>query len=326
MRVRLAVGIVGGLTLAACSLLVKLDAQQCNSSADCAARGTVFAGAVCVNQVCVAPALEAGPETGVPDSSDDGGGDEGDGGIDPWACLSQPPESLNASAQVQVTITSFDALKPITTEGPQGSDLVAVSYTAVPGAKVEACGTFDPACAGPVATSTTDDAGGAQMTVHGDFVGFFRLTAPNYLQATTYPGQLLSDASAETFPLAMLGTNELQLLAAALGVAVDTGPDAGVGHAFFEAFDCLDHHAPGVVFTLAGDAGPDTVQWYTRNNAPSTTASETDTLGTGGAVNVPIGALTVTASLGASGKIVGTINPIISAGSTTFAFIRVRSH
>jgi hypothetical protein len=327
MRVRLAVGIVAGSVLAACSLLVKLDAQQCNSDTDCQARGSAFGGAVCVNQVCVAPLAEAGSEAGVSDAANEGGGeDAGDGAVDPWGCVSLPPETLNPNQVIQVTVTSFDALKPITTEGPQGSDLVPVTYSAVTGATVEACGTFDPACAGPVATATTNDAGVAQVTVHGDFVGFYRLTAPGYLGSATYPGQLLQDASAESITTAMLGTNELQLLAAALGVTVDTSPDAGVGHAFFEAFDCFDHHAAGVVFTMQGDAGADTVQWYTRNNAPSTTATETDTLGTGGAVNVPTGALTVTASLGSSGKILGTINPIIGAGTTTFAFIRVRTH
>jgi len=325
MRVRLAVSIVAGLALAACSLLVKLDAQQCSVDGDCAARGSAFAGAVCVNQVCVAPVAEGGSETGVPDAASDGGV-QGDGAIDPWGCVSLPAESLNPSQQIQVTITSFDALKPIVTAGPQGSDLVPVSYAAVQDANVQACQTTDPACLGPAATGTTNDAGVVLLTLHGDFVGFFRLTAPGYLESATYPGQLLSDASAESITTAMLGTSELQGLAAYLGVAVDTSPDSGVGHAFFEAFDCFDHHAPGVVFTMQGDAGPNTVQWYTRNNTPSTTAGETDTLGAGGAVNVPIGALTVVASLAVNGKILGTINPIISPSSTTFAYIRVRSH
>jgi hypothetical protein len=309
--------------LAACSLFVKLDAQQCSVDADCAARGAAFAGAVCVSQVCVAPAVESGggdaqTETGAPDAG-------GDGTVDIWACLSQPHEVLNPSHTIVVTITAFDALKPITTEGPQGSDLVPVAYSAVPGATVLGCNVFDPACASSVGSATTNDAGVATMPVTGDFVGFFRLSAPSYLPAATYPGQLLADASGESITTAMLGINELQLLAAALGVTVDTAPDSGVGQAFFEAYDCFDHRASGVTFTLLADAGSGSTQFYTLNGAPSTSATETDTLGAGGAVNVPVGALSVQATIASTQRVIATINPIISSGGTTFAYVRPRT-
>jgi hypothetical protein len=319
--------------LAACSLLVSLDGQQCSTDSDCMSRGGAFSNSVCANQICVSPL-----DSAVPEASSDGpveargfdgpatGVDAGEVDAGPWGCLSQPPEVLSASQSITVTLTAFDALQPITTAGPTGSDLVPISYTPVPGASVEACRATDPACSSSVATGTMDEAGVATFTTPGTFVGFLRLSAPGYFPSTTYPGQLVADASMESIPTAMLGVDELQLLAFALGVPVDTGADSGVGHAFFEVYDCYDHHAAGVTFALLGDAGAQTQQWYTRNGAPSTTANETDSLGAGGAVNVPAGGLTVTATLAATNQPLGTINAIIAPGETVFGFVRVRTH
>jgi hypothetical protein len=321
MRRFVAATLLSGGALAACTLFVKLDEQQCAVDGDCTSRGGAFAGSVCVNQVCVAPVAEAaasdapaGAETSVDAGID--ASDAGDGAVNIWGCLSQPPEVLNPNQQITVTLTAFDALQPITTAGPSGSDLVPVAYSAVGSAAIRGCLVTDPLCSEPVATAITNDAGVATVSLPGDFVGFFDLSTPGYFPSATYPGQLL----------AMLQTGELQLLADALGVTMYTGLDAGVGQAFFEVYDCYDHHAAGIQFTLLGDGGPDTVQWYLSNGAPSTTATQTDSVGAGGAVNVPIGALTVRATLASTQQVIGTINPIITAGATTFAFVRVRTH
>ena len=119
----------------------------------------------------------------------------------------------------------------------------------------------------------------------------------------------------------------MTLLATAIGVPMELDPDAGVGHAFFQVYDCFDRHAAGVAFTLAIDAGPKMVEWYPRRTGfPSTTATETDSVGSGGAVNVPAGAVTVTATLVATTRTIGAISAVITAGGTTFAWVRVRTH
>jgi len=56
------------------------------------------------------------------------------------------------------------------------------------------------------------------------------------------------------------------------------------------------------------------VQWYLKNSLPSTTATETDSVGSGGAVNVPAGAVTVTATLVATKRTIGAISAVITAG------------
>jgi hypothetical protein len=304
--------------LAACSLLVKLDDTQCNVDGDCDARGGPFVGSVCVNQVCVVPVAEGGADTGANDA-----GDGGEGGI--WACLSAPNEIPNPTEHVAVTVTAFDALQNVTTSPV--SDLIPVTYSAVSGASIAACPILQPTCPSPVANATANDAGVATMSLPDSFSGFFKLSASGYLPSATYPGNLLAGAATESIPTAMLAIAELNELSAVLGVPVYSDVDSGVGSAFFLAYDCFDHHAAGVTFTLASDAGgPNTVQWYSINTVPSTNATATDSLGAGGVVNVPVGSLRVTATIAATGQVLGTVNPIVTAGSTTLSFVRVRTH
>ena len=308
-----------GVALAACSLLVPLDEQQCSSNADCAARGGAFASAVCRDHVCVPPGS----------TSDAGASDAGPAGdADPWGCLGLPPEVTDPHTQVAITFKVFDALSPITTAGPQGgSDFTVLAASLVPGISLEACDALDPPCARPITpVVVTDDAGAATLSVPQSFVGFYQFFGPGYLSAKVYTGQLLADASTFAAPSALLGTQEVSLLANAIGVPMSLDPDAGLGHAFFQAYDCFDRHAQGVRFAISVDGGPSTVQWYAKNQLPSTTSGQTDYLGTGGAVNVPAGALTVTATIVATNRTLGEMNTVITPAGTTFAWIRVRTH
>jgi hypothetical protein len=82
---------------------------------------------------------------------------------------------------------------------------------------------------------------------------------------------------------------------------------------FIGAFDCFDHRASGVTFALS-NTGSDTLVFYLQNGFPSTTARATDMgLGGGGAINVPLGATTVTATV-FPGRQIGTENIVIKPG------------
>jgi hypothetical protein len=303
------------VAIAACSLLLPLNDQQCSATSDCAARGGAFAKAVCESHVCVPPAPSS--ESGAPDAA-----------ADPWFCLGLPSQVTSPTTQVTITFTVFDALSPVVTAGPQGgSDFTVISGDFLPGVSIEACDSLDPTCARPVTPLVvTGDAGQATLSLPQTFVDFVQLTNPNYLTAKVYMGRLLADASTFSAPIAFLGTQEASLLAVALGVPFVLDADGGLGEAFFEVFDCFDRLAPGVTFTMGVDAGPQTVQWYTKNQLPSTTTNVTDALGTGGAVNVPSGALTVTATLAATNRTLGSVNAYVAAGETTLMWVRVRTH
>jgi hypothetical protein len=269
--------------------LLPLGAEQCSADLDCTSRGGAFAGSVCQRNVCVLP--EAAVEA---DSGDAGPGDAGDAEaapVDsgPWGCLDLPGEPLDPNESVAITAVLFDALKPISS-APDASDFSAGSYTPVPGVSLQACDILDPKCTKPITPLVvSNDAGIVNFTLPGSFTGFLEFSGGGVLPSTVYPGQLLADASSETFPLATLGANETQLLAGALGVPFETNPEAGVGSTFFQVYDCYD-------------------------------------LGAGGALNVPAGAFAVTATLAATHRTLGTVNTIVNAGALTYAWFRVRTH
>ena len=68
------------------------------------------------------------------------------------------------------------------------------------------------------------------------------------------------------------------------------------------------------------------MQYYLAGGLPTTGASETDSLGGGGAVNVPVGPLTITATLAGTNKTLGSMKIYIVPGTETYAWVRVRTH
>ncbi|HEY2518106.1 MAG TPA: hypothetical protein VGI39_44860, partial [Polyangiaceae bacterium] len=288
----------------------------------------------CVNNLCVG--ASANGDSGADAGSTDAGSDTGsvqDASIDtadPWWCLNQPPELTDPNAQISVTFKVFNALKPITTAGTSGGDdFTVLSYTPIAGVSVKTCDALDPFCAGDAATPVTSDSSGlATLTVKGDFNGFFKFEANGYLTSSLYAGQLLPDASGFSPPFGYLDLDQTASLASAIGVDMPTDPDASVGHAFFQAYDCHDRHAAGISFSISVDGGANSIQWYTQGSgtAPNTSATATDSIGAGGIVNVPVGVVVSTATIASTGQVIGTVTTFIRPGAAMFAWFRPRTH
>jgi hypothetical protein len=250
----------------------------------------------------------------------------GDGAADPWACLDAPPQVTDTSP-VAITFKTYDVINPITTAGSMGgSDFTVLSFVPLPGIAIEGCALLDPTCSTPATPpETSDDAGEATLTVPDNFPGYFKLTAAGYLPFELFPGPLLAGASTFAPPVSMITPVAASSLADAIGAAPDLDAGAGVGAVFVAIYDCSDRYAAGVTFsTSATTAG--TVPFYITSGLPSTKATETDSSGTWGAVDVPVGALTVTATLAATSRALGSINVMIRAGGAATAWIRARTH
>ena len=245
----------------------------------------------------------------------------------PWSCLDQPPQITTANP-VAITFKIFDGVDQLTTAGSTGgSDLTVISFSSLPGITVEACAPLDPMCAQPLAPpEISDDAGEGTVTVPDDFSGFFKFSGAGYVVSNIYPGPLLADALTFAPPVGMVPPQSGAALAQVIGETADLDAGASVGNAFFEIFDCFDRHAEGVSFAMSVDAGPTTVQYYLNNGLPTRTATQTDSLGGGGVVNVPIGLLTITATLAETNQTLGSIRVNIVAGAETFAWVRARTH
>jgi hypothetical protein len=139
---------------------------------------------------------------------------------------------------------------------------------------------------------------------------------------------MLAGAAAVEEIVPLISKQGTALLAQTLGypIIVDASPgDGAVGLAFFQIYDCQDHHAPGVTFTLTVK-GPQQVQFSTSSGLPVSSSLQTDYLGAGGAINIPVGPLTITATLADSGRVVGAVTTVIRPGQTTDTWFRARTH
>lgn len=310
--------VAAGAALVACSLLVPVQDQQCTTTSDCTSKGGSFAASICQDHVCVSALT----------------GEDANVAYDPiWGCVTKPSEVTSQNVTVQVAISFFNAIDQIQTAAQVdgGSDLVAVSFAAVPGLAVEGCKALDPSCMSPVTpTEISDEAGVATLALPQNFDGYVQYEEDGEVPSRVYMGGLQPDASATSAVVAALGTDGLALLAAGLGVTEGTSE---VGNVFFEVFDCEDHHQANVQFrTPSYVPGKNSVAWYADKNAiPSVAVNVTSPLGTGGIINVPVGSLTVIAELidpeaGTDVLELGQTTVFVKENGATYAWFRVRTH
>jgi hypothetical protein len=272
----------------------------------------------------------------VADASTDGraasdAGKGADAQVDPWACLGQPVPGAGTKDPVGITLIVMDGLQPEISAGSVdgGSDLVTVSGTYLPGITVQACDLLDPGCSMSPPTQVTDDGGRATFQLDTGFQGFFRMQglvggAPG-VPVTLYTGTFLSTDNDTSIPAYELSEDGLQILAGSLvQTPLALGPDAGAGHLLVNIYDCEDHQASGVKVAYS-NLGAEAQPFYMVGGIPSTTGTETDSYGLAGAINIPTGAQTVTATLADKGTALGSTTVVVRPGEITWAWIRGRS-
>jgi hypothetical protein len=263
------------------------------------------------------------------DASDGGSPYVDDGG--PWSCLGLPAQTPNHNEQITVNVFGYNAYEPVTYAGAidGGSDLILATYTPISGVPVRSCILQDPTClisASPF--EVTDDAGGVSFIVPGDFAGFFELDPPGLIPETLYPGQLAVGQSVQEFFDPMESIETASLTSIALDVPVALGVDSGLGQIFIGVFDCNDHTAADVAFSLTNySQSPPTVIFYNSGGVPSTMATTTKPgQGGGGVVNVPPGEQVVTATLEESTSMqLGTATVNVRAGGIVFLYMRAKT-
>jgi hypothetical protein len=245
-----------------------------------------------------------------------------------WGCLNGPHEELEPTLHVDVTVVVMDAVQPSTSAGAVdgGSDLDTLSAGWLSGVAVRPCDLLDPACAHAAQAVLTNDAGAAEFALTGDFAGFFDLRRPDLVPATLYPGHLLAGQTTASFPAYTIHPKDLRSLAGSAATTVDLDPDSGVGQAIVTIYDCQDHQASGISVAYEGLDAQAAVPFYFSGGLPNTRATQTDSYGIAGAINVPVGTLMATATLASTATMVGSIAFDIRAGAVSFAWIRVRSH
>jgi hypothetical protein len=264
-------------------------------------------------------------------ASDGGAGADADASPGPWDCLQSAGSGPQSLAPLALSLIVMDGLQPEVAAGSVdgGSDLETVSGAYLPGISVRSCALLDPDCVSGSTPVVTDDAGLAQMSVAGTFSGFFRLSGPmgteQAVPVNLYPGRLLASDQGTRLPAYELSPDGIQTLAITITTTpLSLDPDGGVGHVLANVYDCQDHQAAGVVLHL-DTTGAETQAFYFKDSVPNSSATQTDSFGLGGAINVPVGTQTLSASIADGGASLGTTTITVHAGQVTWAWLRVRS-
>lgn len=248
---------------------------------------------------------------------------------DPWGCLGAGPPG--GTTPVAITLIVMDGLQPEVSAGSVdgGSDLVTVSGTYLPGISVSACSVLDPSCMGSsTITQMTDGAGRATFHLDTSFGGFFAmkgmLGTDTAIPVSLYPGTFLPADDGTSIPAYELSLTGLMVLTSTVTTApLALGDDAGAGHLLVNVYDCQDHQATGVKIAYSNPGSG--VPFYFMGGIPSPMANETDNFGLAGAIDVPLGTQTITATLAGKGTQVGSATVLVRPGQITWAWVRVRS-
>lgn len=179
---------VVAMALAGCSLLVDADAPQCESDADCAARGAGFAGAVCESKLCVVSARAR---------------------VENLECKAPSSSGL--------ATVSYSFAIQLPTSGAPGA---TTSF------RVQACQQLDVDCEAPVA-GPFDVAAGTlyAFPLPQGFSGFFQIASEATLPALYFvPRPVVTDSIG--WSPTIISKEVLAQLAAAAGASLD--PASGV--------------------------------------------------------------------------------------------------
>ena len=285
------------LSQAACSLVLSTSEQQCETDADCTARGDAFEQTICSKQKTCVSGSRASSSSG--------------GTTDPrFACANEAPPSADGDREVSLEVRYIDF-----STGAAPADVSA-----------RLCASTDPTCANArdslegepsdAGTGYVEPTGAGVVTakVEYGFEGFLEVATGTYSPTFRYTSPPLRE-SETFFEQIVLRPAEIDYFAEIL---TDNGSYLSEDHAlvFVLAQDCARQPLSGVHFTA--DVEDDAmVPFYIVNTAPTRGVSKTDALGRAGFLNVPEGIVTFTAEMDDTGERIGSATILVRAGAAT---------
>jgi hypothetical protein len=275
---------------------------ECSDDLDCQER--LGANATCVDRTCFGRNAECEK-----DEDCVGRGPEFMGGRcankqclpnPKWRC--EPTPIGEPTAMIDLTLPIIDAL--------------ALTY--VSNIALVACNKLDYMCEQPVAKATSNMDGRATFSVPANFAGYIQQKDNTGYGPGLYfmPAQLPPKGEElKNFPIFRTGSTAL--LAVGLGAPLD--PQRG--HMMLVAEDCMGNSIAGVAFSTP-QADDKSVQFYVRDQTPTTSAMDTPPAGTGGFMNLPAGVAVITAKEVKTGLELSQSTVLIRAGYISMLYIR----
>ncbi|MEY4514487.1 MAG: hypothetical protein RLZZ450_6609 [Pseudomonadota bacterium] len=168
----------------------------------------------------------------------------------------------------------------------------------LPNMRVRVCAVTDFKCNAPAAETTTDANGLAELNLPGSFsnafTGYFEVTGPDI-----YPTLLKFSWNVATETTQLVGiVREAQFKQAI--EAIELKPDDTRGMLQIRMLGCGNLGVSGASFS-SNSADQQTRNWYIIGALPMVGANATDTVGSGGIIDVPEGSTTITATRASDG-------------------------
>ncbi|HKU41139.1 MAG TPA: hypothetical protein VJR89_23415 [Polyangiales bacterium] len=194
--------------------------------------------------------------------------------VDEWSCTEHGMLTSDSKKPISVDFSLFDA----------------VSMNTVSGVEARLCRKLDLECAKPVAMMTTGSDGVVQFDVAPLFDGYVEVRRESYDTAMMFLPVINEPTSLGQFPYTEAAIAKL------LGVQLGIEINPAAGRVLALVAGCDKQTTAGV--SLVGEnMGTEAHSFYAVNGFPSTTATETDSSGFAGYVNVAAGSITVNAEL-----------------------------
>ena len=216
-----------------------------------------------------------------------------------WGCLGKvtwPPPTGTGKVTARLVLTDLLTGAPVTD------------------ATARSCTKIDTQCMTPVASDFHSDAEGIlPVELDKHFDGFLEISAPGKLNPILYFFYPPVDSD-RTIPFVPLVPPEAY---DQLAKQVGTGLLFTRGAAIALGYDCQGVTAPGIQYSI-DDADESTLPFFMEKGLPSITATETDTSGQGGFVNVKPGIHRLSGSVRQSGAHIGTVSVVVRAPLITY--------
>ena len=216
--------------------------------------------------------------------------------VDPkWGCIGHvaPPEPGKVD-QLHMAFTDL-----ITNEAPKGLTL-------------KLCNKYDVPCQSPLDTPTLEADGTLTVSLPTEIEAYIDITSPDYEPTIAFldHGVQNDNSAVQLVPIGLA-----EILAQNAGVQVDKTK----GIILLRTADCTGGATAGASVTIFPNH--EETRFYTIQNSVTADASQTDSGGNAGFVNVTPGTVDITGTIGPTGPAYGSVKTLVRAGTMTYQIV-----
>ena len=271
----------GWVLASACSAVVNSGRLQCREDVDCARGGSDGATLECRSGLCQVRVIEG-----------------------PFDCAGDlPAPQINVPGPRAFSLTVIDA----------------ASGDPLAGVEAKPCGSTDPNCVAPLATTVrSDEAGRVSFSdLFTERSIFVELRATEHLSALVFVDRYQEAAGAVTPPIGVFTAEELRRRLAAVGDV-----DDGLGQLWLQLHACPEQQPKGASLSI-DRFSDDTRRFFVAGESGlGRPTGSTDDAGIAGVLNAPSPALIEISLLDASSMVRGTTRLLTRSGWITYAPLR----